>query len=135
MSDVHLEDDGGHPVRMATVWYADWPVVAAGCRPDIPAAVMRAHRVVARTSAAAAEGIVVGQRRRQAQQRCPSIVLLDDDRSRDTREFEPIVRAVVDVAPRVDVIEPGWLSVASRGPSKYFGGDDAMGGWTFLSCA
>ena len=126
MSDMHLEDDGGLPVRIATVWHADWPVVAAGCRPDVPAAVMRAHRVVARTSAAATEGIVIGQRRRQAQQRCPDIVLLDDDPARDAREFEPIVRAVVDVAPRVDVVEPGWLSVASRGPSRYLGGDDAM---------
>ncbi len=87
---------------------------------------MRAHRVVARTPAAADEGIVIGQRRRQAQQRCPDIRLLDHDPARDAREFEPIVRAVAEVAPRVDLVEPGWLSVAARGPSRYFGGDQAM---------
>lgn len=114
------------PVRMVTVWCPDWPVVAAGCRPDIPAAVMRAHRVVARTPAAADEGVVIGQRRRQAQQRCPHIQLFDDDSARDAREFEPIVRAVAELAPRVDVVEPGWLSVAARGPSRYFGGDEAL---------
>ncbi|MFK7917791.1 MAG: DNA polymerase Y family protein [Ilumatobacter sp.] len=115
------------PERMITVWCPDWPVIAAGCRADVPAAVMRAHRVVARTAAAAAEGIVIGQRRRQAQQRCPQIVLLDDDPARDAREFEPVVRAVGKIAPRVDLVEPGWLTVAARGPSKYFGGDAAVG--------
>ncbi|MGA9278270.1 Y-family DNA polymerase, partial [Ilumatobacter sp.] len=114
------------PVRMVTVWCPDWPVVAAGCRSDEPAAVMRGHRVVARTPAAADEGIVIGQRRRQAQQRCPSITLLDADPARDAREFESIVRAVAEIAPRVDVVEPGWLAVAARGPSRYFGGDEAM---------
>ena len=119
-------DGRDDPIRMVTVWCPDWPVVAAGCRPDVPAAVMRAHRVVARTPAAADEGIVIGQRRRQAQQRCPHIRLLDDDPARDAREFEPIVRAVAEIAPRVDLVEPGWLSIAARGPSRYFGGDEAM---------
>lgn len=117
---------GDHSVRMVTIWCPDWPVTAAGCRNDVPAAVMRAHRVVARTTAAASEGVVIGQRRRQAQQRCPHIVLLDDDPTRDVREFESIVRAVTEVAPRVDLVEPGWLSVAARGPSHYFGGDAAL---------
>ncbi len=113
-------------LRMVTVWCPDWPVTAAGCRPDVPAAVMRSHRVVARTAAAAAEGVVIGQRRRQAQQRCPHIVLLDDDPARDAREFESVVRAVAEIAPRVDLVEPGWLSVAAIGPSRYFGGDLAL---------
>ena len=111
------------PERMVTVWCPDWAVTAAGCPPGIPAAVMRAHRVVARTAAAADQGIIVGQRRRQAQQRCPDVMLFDDDPARDARAFEPIVRAVAEIAPRVDLIEPGWLSVAARGPSRYFGGD------------
>jgi protein ImuB len=117
-------DDG--PIRMITVWCPDWPVTAAGCAPDVPAAVMRSHRVVARTTAAAEEGVIIGQRRRQAQQRCPHIQLLDDDPARDARAFESVVRAVVDIAPRVDLVEPGWLSVAARGPSMYFGGDVAV---------
>lgn len=66
---------------------------------------------------------MIGQRRRQAQQRCPHIVLLDDDPARDAREFESVVRVVAEIAPRVDLVEPGWLSVAARGPSRYFGGD------------
>ena len=125
LGDLETDASAG-PVRMVTVWCPDWPVTAAGCGHDVPAAVMRSHRVVARTAAAAAEGIVIGQRRRQAQQRCPHIVLLDDDPARDAREFESIVRAVAEIAPRVDLVEPGWLSVAARGPSGYFGGDTAL---------
>jgi protein ImuB len=111
---------------MASIWFSDWPVIAAGFPPDVPAAVMRANRVVARTAAAAAEGVAVGQRRRQAQRHCPLITLVDHDPDRDAREFEPVVRAVGDLSPRLDVIEPGWISLRTRGPSRYVGGDDAL---------
>ncbi|MEL6894217.1 MAG: DNA polymerase Y family protein, partial [Actinomycetota bacterium] len=114
------------PERFITVWCPDWPVVAAGRGKGGPAAVVAAHRIVARSDAAAAEGVVVGQRRRQAQSRCPSIELIEHDPARDAREFEAIVRAVVEIAPRVDVVEPGWISLAARGPSRYFGGDLAV---------
>lgn len=125
--DVADAINGGvEPERFVTVWCPDWPIVAAGFGPDQPAAVLRHHRVVARTEAAAADGVVIGQRRRQAQARCPQIELIEHDPSRDVREFEAVVRAVADMAPRLDVIEPGWITLAARGPSRYFGGDDAV---------
>ena len=111
--------------RMVSVWFPDWPVAAAGFPADVPAAVMSANRVVARTAAAATEGVVVGQRRRQAQRRCPHITLIDHDADRDAREFEPVVRAVAEISPRLDVVEPGWISLRALGPSRYFGGDAA----------
>ena len=114
------------PQRMVTVWFPDWPVTAAGFVADVPAAVMAANRVVARTAAAAAEGVVVGQRRRQAQARCPHIHLVAHDPERDAREFDPVVRSVAELSPRLDLIEPGWIAMAARGPSRYFGGDAAL---------
>jgi protein ImuB len=114
------------PQRIVTVWYPDWPVTAAGFDASVPAAVMSANRVIARTAAAAHEGVVVGQRRRQAQRRCPHIQLVDHDRDRDAREFEPVVRAVAELSPRLDVVEPGWIGLAARGPSRYFGGEPAL---------
>ena len=114
------------PARIVTVWFPDWPATAAGFAADVPAAVMYANRVVARTAAAATEGVVVGQRRRMAQRRCPEIELIDHDPSRDAREFESVVRAVAELSPRLDVVEPGWISLAARGPSRYFGGDRAL---------
>jgi protein ImuB len=112
--------------RMVTVWCPDWPVTAAEVAPDVPAAVLYANRVVARSPAAAVEGVHAGQRRRIAQQRCPDLVLLDHDPDRDARAFEPVVRAVGRFAPRLEVVEPGWLCLAARGPSRYFGGDERL---------
>src|SRR5262245_65824491 len=113
--------------RMVTVWCPDWPVTAAAVAPDVPAMVLRANRVVARAQAAAAEGVEIGQRRRVAQQRCPDAVLLDHDPDRDARAFEPVVAAVSRrFAPRLEVVEPGWLCLAARGPSRYFGGDERL---------
>lgn len=112
--------------RMVTVWCPDWPVTAAEVAPDVPAIVLHANRVVARSPAAAAEGVEIGQRRRIAQQRCPDVVLLDHDPDRDARAFEPVVAAVGRFAPRLEVVEPGWLCLAARGPSRYFGGDERL---------
>ena len=111
------------PDTIVTVWYPDWPITAAGVPDNVPAAVLHANRVVARSPAAAGQGVVIGQRRRQAQRRCPEIQLLDSDPLRDVREFEPVVRAIAELSPRLDVVEPGWIALAARGPSRYFGGD------------
>jgi protein ImuB len=113
--------------RLVTVWCPEWPAVAAGVDAVTPAAVLRANRVIARTPAAIAAGVRAGHRRREAQRACPELALVDDDPARDARVFEPVVRAVADLAPRLEVIEPGWLTLAARGPSRYFGGDEALG--------
>ena len=65
------------PVRTLVVLGRDWPVVAAGVAPDEPAAVLRANRVTACSPAARRDGVVVGQRRREAQSRCPGLVVLE----------------------------------------------------------
>jgi protein ImuB len=112
--------------RIVTVWCPDWPVVAAGVAPVVPAAVLRADRVVARSPAAGRAGVTTGLRRREAQRRCPELVLIDHDPGRDARRFEPVIGAVAELSPRLEVVEPGWLSLAARGPSRYFGGDRAL---------
>jgi protein ImuB len=109
--------------RLVTVWCPEWPTVAARIPRDVPAGVFHANRVVARTPAAAAAGVSHGDRRRSAQSACPDLLVLDHEPDRDAREFEPVVRAVSDMAPRLEVVEPGWLCLSARGPSRYFGGD------------
>ena len=115
---------------MLTVWWAHWPVVAAettgGARVGRPSIVLEANRVVACSPAASAVGVSVGQRRRVAQQRCPEAVLLDHDPDRDARQFDPVVRAVNELTPRLEIVEPGWLCVEARGPSRYYGGDERL---------
>jgi protein ImuB len=112
--------------RTLVVWCPDWPVVAAGVAPDEPAVVLHANRVVACSAAARAEGVRRGLRRREAQGRCPDVTVLPADPERDARMFEPVAAAVEAMAPRVEVVRPGTLAVPARGPSRYFGGDQAV---------
>jgi protein ImuB len=113
-------------VRTLVVVGDDWPVLAAGVAPDEPAAVVRANRVTACSPAARVEGIDVGQRRREAQGRCPDLVVLEPDDARDARVFEEVVAAVETFTPRLEITRPGRCAVATRGPSRYFGGDEAL---------
>ncbi len=112
--------------RLGVLWCPHWPVVAAGAAAGEAVAVVQANRVVAHSPAAAAEGVAVGQRRREAQGRCPQVRIVAHDPARDRRAFEQVVQAVTALVPRVEVGEPGMLTFASRGPSRYFGGDEAM---------
>ncbi len=113
-------------VRTLVLWCHDWPIVAAGIAPDTPAAVMHANRVVVSSAAARADGVAVGLRRREAQGRCPDLVVLEPDPARDAREFEPVVASLETLTPRIEITFPGSCAFATRGPSRYFGGDDAL---------
>ena len=53
-------------------------------------------------------------------------MVLDADDTADARAFELVVRAVEELVPRLVLERPGQLSFPTRGPSRYFGGDDAM---------
>ncbi|MDQ1444699.1 MAG: protein ImuB [Acidimicrobiaceae bacterium] len=114
------------PTRTLVLWCPDWPTAAAGIAADVAAAVFKANRVVACSAAARAEGVQRGLRRREAQARCPGLVMLEHDQARNGRAFEPLVAAVEAFAPRVEILRPGVCLAPTRGPSQYFGGDQAL---------
>jgi protein ImuB len=114
------------PVRTLVLWLPHLPLTAAGARPDEPAVVVHANRVVAASPAARDRQVVVGLRRREAQARCPDLAVLEHDQSRDARCFEPVVRSLERFTPRIEILEPGWCSFPTRGPSRYFGGDEDL---------
>lgn len=117
------------PARTLMLWCPDWPVIAAEIVDGVPAAgpvvVLHANRVLACSEAARADGVRRGLRRREAQSRCPRLVVVEHDPGRDARAFEPVVAAVEEVAVGVEVIRPGALALAARGPARYFGGEEA----------
>ncbi|MBA2607344.1 MAG: DNA polymerase Y family protein [Actinobacteria bacterium] len=113
------------PQRTVVVWWPDWPVVVAGRAAD-PVVVVANNKVVAMSAAARADGVRVGQRRREAQGRCPTAEVLPFDEGANARAFETVVAAVEELCPRVEAVRPGVLAFASRGPSRYFGGDAAL---------
>jgi protein ImuB len=89
-------------------------------------AVVLANTVVATTPGARSAGARVGMRRREAQGRCPALEVLPSDLPSEAREWEPAVAAVEGFAPGVEVLQPGQLALGARGPSRYFGGDQAL---------
>jgi protein ImuB len=112
--------------RMVVVWCPDWPVAAAGAPPDSLTAVVHANRVVACSKAARAEGVRPGLRRREAQGRCPELELLAHDPARDARAFEPVLAAVEQLTPWVEVLQPGECAFPARGAARYHGGEPAL---------
>lgn len=121
--------DRDRDTRLLVVWCPDWPAAAAasteGLSAAVPIAVFAANRVVSCTAPARAEGIGRGTRKRDAQSRCPELVVCDADPDRDARLFEPVVAAVEELAPGVEVVRPGVIAVPARGPVGYFGGAEA----------
>jgi len=124
-------------VRALVLWCPDWPVVAAVAAAStaggptgiedadhIPVAVLSANRVVACSAAARAEGVRRGQRKREAQGRCPDLVTLPHDPAVAARTFEPVVAAIEAVAPGVEIIRPGLCAVRAQGPARYFQGEE-----------
>ena len=117
---------GRQPVRSAVVWCLDWPVVAAGIDRSETAAVFHANRVVAASWAARQAGVERGLRRRESQRRCPELQVLDRDVGAEARAFESVVKVVEAFTPRIELTRPGRCVFATRGPSRYFGGDESM---------
>jgi len=114
------------PVRTLVVWCPDWPVQAAGVSYGTPLAVVQANRVVACSPAARADGVRAGLRRREAQGRCPGLVLVPHDPARDARAFEPVVAAVEALATRVEIVRPGECAFPARGAARHHGGERAL---------
>ena len=112
--------------RLTVVSCRSWPVVGCGCKPHDVAAVVVGNRVVAPSLAAEQLGVVAGLRRREAQRRAPGLVVLSPDPAGEARAFEPVLRVLDDLTPRIEIDQPGQCSFLTRGPSRYFGGDQAM---------
>lgn len=114
--------------RVFGLWCPDWPAVAAAAdadlSPDQPIAVLGSGRVVACSASARAVGVRRDMRKRDAQARCPQLTLAEADQCRDARLFEPVVAAVAELIPLVEVLRPGLLVLPARGVARYFGSEE-----------
>ena len=118
--------------RVAAVVFPDWPAVAVqrelaarGARHDV-VAVLHAQRVVACSPQARVAGVRRGMRRREAQAACADLIVVTDNPERERIAFEPVVRAISELVPLVEVGVPGTVVLPTRGPSRYVGGDEAL---------
>lgn len=113
--------------RMVAAWCPDWPVTVArqgaGLPGEAPIAVVSANIVVACSHPARTAGVQRGLRRREAQSRCPDLVVVTRNEAAEARLFEPVVAALEAVAPGVEITRPGLAAIGVRGPTRYFGGE------------
>src|SRR4051812_46679422 len=111
------------------LWCPDWPIVAAAraakLPPAAPIALTEKGDVFACSAAARAEGVRRGLRIREAQSRCASLVALPYDPALDARTFDPVLDAVEEILPGVQVLRPGTAALRIQGPARYYGGEDA----------
>ena len=89
----------------------------------LPIAVIEHNLVAACSASARAEGVRRGQRRRDAQARCPGLTVVAADAARDHRAFAPVVTRIEEHAPGVQVVRPGLCALRARGPARYYGGE------------
>ncbi len=113
-------------MRVLVVWWPDWPVVSLGLSCGDPVAVMEANVVAATSPAARATGVAAGQRRREAEALCAGLLTPCRDRTAEARAFEPVVAALGQVTPLVEVVRPGLCAFGARGPARYFGGEQSL---------
>ena len=129
------------PTRTILLWVPDWPVIAAK-RSEI---VLRAHPTAAATdarlalidrgevfacsAAARADGVRRGQRVRDAQARCPDLIVLPYESQLDLRAFEPVLEVIEETMPGVQLLRPGTCAVRARGPAAYYGSEEEAALW------
>lgn len=116
--------------RTIAVWLPEWPVTAAalvaGRADEVtqrPMAVLAQGRVIATNDAARQEGVRRGQRRREAQYRCASALILPREPVAEVRAFEPVILALETVTAGVEVTRPGLAAIGARGPARYYRGE------------
>ncbi|WP_232466309.1 DNA polymerase Y family protein [Diaminobutyricimonas sp. LJ205] len=119
-----------HPAsstRTLVLWCPDWPVIAAAqsldLDRDLPIALVDRGLVFACSAAARVEGVKRGLRIREAQARCPELIVEQYDPALDARVFEPALAELERLTPGVQLLRPGTCAIRSRGPSRYYGGE------------
>ncbi|WP_394940488.1 DNA polymerase Y family protein [Psychromicrobium sp. YIM B11713] len=113
--------------RALVLWCPDWPISAVlqeqAHDPETPLALVKEGEIFACSSIARLEGVKRGLTVREAQSRCPRLQVLPYDPAVDARVFAPVIAAIEQIMPGVQVIRPGTCAIRAKGPARYFGGE------------
>ena len=83
-------------------------------------------RVTGATEEVLDAGVSLGMPRREAEALAPFATVKMRDVGDETRRFEPVVTAVEDLVPRVEVVSPGLLFVPVAGAVRFYGGEESL---------
>lgn len=119
-------------MRIAALWFPDWPVQAAKLERDSerpgtdtnPVIIAHRHHVKVCSSAARTAGIRRGMRVRAAQAIAPEATVIEDNPDRDGRTFACLVASLDEVAASVEVLRPGLVIADLQAAANFHGGED-----------
>ena len=115
-------------MRIAAVWFPDWPVQAARLEADDeltePLAIGAQHRIKVVSHRARALGVRRGMKVRHAQSVCPELTVVDDNPDRDGRMFSALAAGFDDVAASVEVLRPGLVIVDIAAAGSFHGSEE-----------
>lgn len=119
---------GPEPRRCLVIWFPDWSVTAwqraeGDASAEDPVAIMETGKVLACSPVARADGVAEGMRRREAQARCPGLVVAAADPGRDDRLFSTVLDRLELVAPGFHSVRAGLCAIPARGIARYYGGE------------
>ena len=98
-------------------------------RPDAPSGepvLIVDDRVTGATEEVLEAGVSLGMTRREAEALAPFATVMIRDVGDESLRFEPIVEAIEDLIPRVEVVAPGLVFVPIFGAVKFYGGEEAL---------
>ena len=115
-------------MRVAALWFPDWPVQAAKLELDDeieePVAIASQHRIKVCSRTARALGIRRGMRVRNAQAAAPELTVIEDNPDRDGRMFASLGASLDDVAASVEVLRPGLVIADLESAARFHGSED-----------
>ncbi len=107
------------------MWFPEWSLG----RPDAPSGesiLVVDRKVVTATMDLFEAGVKRGMPRREAEAISPGALVLIRDPGEESRRFEPIIEALEEIVPRVEVAEPGLAFIPVRGAVAYYGGEENL---------
>lgn len=107
-----------------------WSLTAARqTRQDVPSdepLLIVDDRVTGGTADVLEAGVSLGMPRREAEALAPFATVLTRDLGDEVRRFEPVVTAMEDLVPRVEVVGPGLIYVPVDGAVRYYGSEEDL---------
>lgn len=102
-----------------------WSLTRSDAPSDEPVLVV-GDRVTGASAEVLETGVVLGMPRREAEALAPFATVLTRDMGEEARRFEPVVSAIEDLVPRVEVVSPGLIYVPVAGAVRFYGGEQPL---------
>lgn len=110
-------------MRVAALWFPDWPIQALQEDSREACAIVSQHRVVVCNAAARRAGVRRGMRVRQAQAVLPELRVEEANPDRDGVVFAEIAAGLDAVASSVEVLRPGLVIVDAGAAGRFHGSE------------